>query len=240
MHQILLILLLNGGVKRRALISKVQLQHISLTGCIQFWLHISCVWICPDTDPSLLSDLHWHLVSPFPHPSVSHLTRQQEIVSNVCWLSVIICIEVKFGHHVLFNLVGNPWFHSCAGSSGRRKMLGEQGKDIGRGQPNAAGRREEYLKCFRSPVIRVCVCVCVCVICSQEISFLKMRILGMVLYAPPPLQPWKRFFRFLGFCASMFLSFQLSNFLEWRRGWRAGGGALCPSPLQLWERYDIF
>ena len=38
----------------------------------------------------------------------------------------------------------------------------------------------------------------------------------MVLYAPPTLQPWERFavFRFLGFCASMFLSFQLSNFLE--------------------------
>ena len=161
MHQILFILLLNGGVKRRALISKVQLQHIHIScSCILHTIlvaHILCVRICPDTDPSLLSDLHWHLVSPFPHPSVSHLTRQQEIVSNVCWLSVIICIEVKFGHHVLFNLVGNPWFHSCAGSSGRRKMLGEQGKDIGRGQPNAAGRREEYLKCFRSPVIRVCV-----------------------------------------------------------------------------------
>ena len=42
-------------------------------------------------------------------------------------------------------------------------MLGEQGKDIGRGQPNAAGRREEYLKCFRSPVIRVCVYLCACV-----------------------------------------------------------------------------
>ena len=53
------------------------------------------------------------------NPSVLLLTRQQG--------TVIICIEVKFGHRVLFNSVGNPWFHSWAG-----KLPG-QGKDIGRG-----------------------------------------------------------------------------------------------------------
>ena len=70
------------------------------------------MWICPDH--SLLSALFWHLVSP---PTTSSSITIDKTTRNcvLCLLSAIICIEVKFGHHVLFNLVGNPWFHSCAG-----------------------------------------------------------------------------------------------------------------------------
>ena len=117
------------------------------------------------------------------NPSVLLLTRQQG--------TVIICIEVKFGHRVLFNSVGNPWFHSWAG-----KTPG-QGKDIGRGLLARSSRPPRRI----SQMFPLTGYPCVCAI--QEISFLKrclewmvrMRSLGMPLHPSVLEKVW----HFLGF-----------------------------------------
>ena len=122
MHQIVSFLSVHTRAKWRCKKARsnfwLQLQHISCSYRHRI-LDVSCVRICPDTDRSLLSPLHRHLVSPHQY----HTWQDNEELCLVSLLSAIICIEVKFGHHVLFNLVGNPWFHSC-GSPGRRKMVG--------------------------------------------------------------------------------------------------------------------
>ena len=156
MHQIVSFLSVHTRAKWRCKKARsnfwLQLQHISCSYRHRI-LDVSCVWICPDTDRSLLSPLHRHLVSP---PSVSHVTRQQGIVScvsAVCnylhWSEIWPSCPLQFGGKSLISFMRQPG----------QKENGREGywSRRNQGSSSAHGRHEEYLKCFRSPVIRVCV-----------------------------------------------------------------------------------
>ena len=110
---------------------------------------------------------HWsqftvrpRLLTPCILPLYQYYTWQDKTRNCVLCLllqRVIICIEVKFGHHVLFNLVGNPWFHSCGPSSSvGRKMFGKQGY---RPRPQTLTAATKNISNVSAHQLFVCLCV---------------------------------------------------------------------------------